>query len=156
MRWRGSHRWPHYGHGLFDEEPCDLNNTAAATELRGWQGAGTEDARKVKVVLGRIRSDGPDTHVRCRDDRRVFIYPDAAEADVPISGRSSNRSWRESMACARTAFMDEPSLHRRLVDLGPTPHEGDRIRRCTAHDVGRRGLRVAPTDALSLYRQLAV
>ncbi len=65
------------------------------------------DGRIRHTMLGMVAEDD-DSLIRCS---RCWMYL--------ISGRSSNRSWRESSGlCTQvTAFMDEPSLHRRLVDL---------------------------------------
>lgn len=118
-----------------------------------------EDARKVVQYSADSGLDGRLRHVMIpgmiaeEDDRPVAMKPKLDVLDF-WSIIKPELPGLKGLCTQVTAFMDEPSLRRRLTDLSTSGMEGVvfvGVPR-TMHD--GEGSGVAPTDALSIYRGL--
>jgi hypothetical protein len=119
----------------------------------------TEDARKVVQFSAETGLDGRIRHVMIpgmiaeEDDRPVEMKPklDVLEFWSIIKPELPQMN---GLCTQVTAFMDEPSLRRRLTDLGAAGFEGTVFVGVPRTMNDGEGSGVAPTDALSIYRQL--
>src|ERR1700756_3841487 len=118
-----------------------------------------EDARKVVQFSAESGIDGRIGHVMIpgmiaeEDDRPVEMKPklDVLEFWSMIKPQLPGV---KGLCTQVTAFMDEPSLRRRLTDLGAAGFEGIVFVGVPRTMNDGEGSGVAPTDALSIYDQL--
>jgi Mycobacterial methylenetetrahydrofolate reductase len=119
----------------------------------------TEEARKVRQFSAESGIDGRIRHVMIpgmiaeEDDRPVEMKPklDVLEFWSAIKPELSGVN---GLCTQVTAFMDEPSLRRRLTDLVTAGIEGIVFVGVPRTMNDGEGSGVAPTDALSIYREL--
>jgi hypothetical protein len=122
-----------------------------------------QDARKVLKYSAQTGLDGRIRHVMIPgiiaedDDRPVPMQPkldvldfwSIIKAELPGVGGAV-----KGLCTQVTAFMDEPALRRRLADLTAAGMEGVVFVGVPRTMNDGEGSGVAPTDALSIYRQL--
>lgn len=127
--------------------------------LEGGKERAIEDARKVVQYSAASGLDGRIRHVMMPgmiaedDDRPIPMQPKLDVLDF-WSIIKPELAGVHGLCTQVTAFMDEPSLHRRLVDLSDAGMEGIVFVGVPRTMQDGEGSGVAPTDALSLYRQL--
>ena len=118
-----------------------------------------EDARKVRELSAQSGIEGRIGHVMIPgmiaedDDRPVEMKPklDVLEFWSLIKPQLPGV---KGLCTQVTAFMDEPSLRRRLTELGAAGFEGIVFVGVPRTMTDGEGSGVAPTDALSIYDQL--
>ena len=119
----------------------------------------TEDARKVVRYSAECGLDGLIRHVMIPgmiaedDDRPVPMKPKLDVLDF-WSIIKPELPGRSGLCTQVTAFMDEPSLRGRLTDLCAAGMEGVVFVGVPRTMNDGEGSGVAPTDALSIYREL--
>jgi Mycobacterial methylenetetrahydrofolate reductase len=119
----------------------------------------TEDARKVLQFSAESGIEGRVGHVMIpgmiaeEDDRPVEMKPKFDVLDY-WSIIKPELSGVNGLCTQVTAFMDEPTLRRRLTDLGAAGMEGVVFVGVPRTMNDGEGAGVAPTDALSIYRDL--
>lgn len=127
--------------------------------LEGGKERAIEDARKVVQYSAASGLDGRIRHVMMPgmiaedDDRPIPMQPKLDVLDF-WSIIKPELAGVHGLCTQVTVFMDEPSLHRRLVDLSDAGMEGIVFVGVPRTMQDGEGSGVAPTDALSLYRQL--
>jgi len=118
-----------------------------------------EDARKVVRYSAESGLDGQLRHVMIpgmiaeEDDRPVAMKPKLDVLDF-WSTIKPELPGVKGLCTQVTAFMDEPALRRRLTDLRAAGMEGVVFVGVPRTMQDGEGSGVAPTDALSIYREL--
>jgi Mycobacterial methylenetetrahydrofolate reductase len=118
-----------------------------------------EDARKVVQYSAEYGLDGPIRHVMIpgmiaeEDDRPVPMKQKLDVLDF-WSMIKPELPGVNGLCTQVTAFMDEPSLHQRLAELCAAGMEGVVFVGVPRTMNDGEGSGVAPTDALSIYREL--
>jgi hypothetical protein len=106
--------------------------------------SGIED-RIGHVMIPAMIAEDDDRPVEMKPKQDVLEFWSIIKPELP----------RVNGLCTQvTAFMDEPSLHRRLTDLGAAGIEGIVFVGVPRTMKDGEGSGVAPTDALSIYHQL--
>ncbi|QUR69803.1 mycobacterial-type methylenetetrahydrofolate reductase [Mycobacterium spongiae] len=127
--------------------------------VEGGKERALEDARKVLRYSAESGLDGRLRHVMVPG-----MIPEDADRPVPMQPKLDVLDfWSvikpelpgiNGLCTQVTAFMDEPSLRRRLVDLSDAGMEGVVFVGVPRTMNDGEGSGVAPTDALSIYREL--
>ncbi len=118
-----------------------------------------EDARKVVQYSAEFGLDGRLRHIMIpgmiaeEDDRPVAMKPKLDVLDFWSIIKPELPGFR-GLCTQVTAFMDEPSLRKRLTDLCAAGMEGVVFVGVPRTMNDGEGSGVAPTDALSIYREL--
>ena len=129
------------------------------TNVESGRERAVEDARKVLQFSAESGLEGRIGHVMLPgmiaedDDRPVEMKPKLDVLDF-CSIIKPELPGVSGLCTQVTAFMDEPSLHHRLTDLGDAGIEGVVFVGVPRTMNDGEGSGVAPTDALSIYRQL--
>jgi Mycobacterial methylenetetrahydrofolate reductase len=129
------------------------------TNVESGRERAVEDARKVLQFSAESGLEGRIGHVMLPgmiaedDDRPVEMKPKLDVLDF-WSIIKPELPGVSGLCTQVTAFMDEPSLHHRLTDLGDAGIEGVVFVGVPRTMNDGEGSGVAPTDALSIYRQL--
>src|ERR1700744_299687 len=143
---------------------CSLTLNTIALELvppnleRGAAGA-VDDAQKVVQLAAKTGLDGRIGHVMMPgliaedDDRPIEMKPKLDVLEFWSAIKPELPGVR-GLCSQVTAFMDEPSLGRRLGDLVGAGIDGIVFVGVPRTMADGEGSGVAPTDALSIYRQL--
>jgi Mycobacterial methylenetetrahydrofolate reductase len=119
-----------------------------------------EDARKMIQYSAESGLDGRIRHVMIPgiiaedDDRPVPMEPKLDVLDFWSIVKAELPGDIKGLCTQVTAFMDEPTLQRRLTDLSAAGMEGVVFVGVPRTMNDGEGSGVAPTDALSIYRQL--
>ena len=107
------------------------------------------DGRLRHVMIPGMIEEDDDRPVPMRSKLDVLDYWSIIKAELPGAGGEI-----KGLCTQVTAFMDEPGLRRRLTDLSAAGMEGVVFVGVPRTMNDGEGSGVAPTDALSIYRQL--
>ena len=107
------------------------------------------DGRLRHVMIPGMIEEDDDRPVPMRSKLDVLDYWSIIKAELPGAGGEI-----KGLCTQVTAFMDEPALRQRLTDLSAAGMEGVVFVGVPRTMNDGEGSGVAPTDALSIYRQL--